>query len=128
MTIKIDKFKVEKGVPIPGFYNGRALSSVFPLVEMEIGDSFLIPKDAELPSKVLRSRVLSNASTLRRTKGWQFTTRVVDEGVRVWRIQDKDSNTPERLSELAKANIAAGQHLRWEKFREAKLKKTKKAK
>lgn len=69
--------QIEKGIPIGkhGNERGGVLST---LRAMEIGDSFLLPKDK-------RNGLFATAN---RVKGRKFVTRTVDESsVRVWRVQ-----------------------------------------
>jgi hypothetical protein len=47
---------------------------------MEVGDSFFMPKG--------KPRVIATAACMfARPRGWKFTCRVVDGGVRVWRVK-----------------------------------------
>lgn len=75
-------FKVEKKVDAPTSYSKRVEYARM-LEKMEVGDSFLIPKESE------------NLSALRQyPTGWgrnlpnrrTFASRIVDGGVRVWRM------------------------------------------
>lgn len=69
------KYTIEKNIPIPG----RALT--LPLGEMELGDSFI---DTETSVSTLRT-VLSRCKKLHPDK--DFTSVVVDNGIRVWRTK-----------------------------------------
>lgn len=71
------QFKIEKGIPVPAKGTGRA--SMYPWDDMEIGDSFFV--------KGKKSSALS-ATTKRiaKTRGFKFTVRQLEGGVRVWRI------------------------------------------
>ena len=76
-------FHIEKGVPIPEFHG----LSKFPLLNMEIGDSFVAP----LSDK----KALQNAITRihKRNRTFKFITRTVNgrgragRQTRVWRVQ-----------------------------------------
>lgn len=71
------KFKIEKGVPLPAKPGGAA--SKYPFGEMEPGDSVLIPVESRVK--------ISSALTYRQTRyNEKFATRVVDGGIRVWRV------------------------------------------
>ena len=65
--------KVDKGIPFQGKY-GSFMSTIR---SMEIGDSFLWPRDK-------RHGIANRISTL---KGKKFSSRTVDaEHIRVWRV------------------------------------------
>ena len=67
-------FKVEKGIK----KHERRLK--YPLKDMEIGDSFLIPNE------VLTTATRQNISTCARNIGIKITAQKWDEGLRIWRI------------------------------------------
>jgi len=77
------EYKIEKGVPIPEYFT----LSEFPLLDMEIGDSFVAP--------LHRIKALRNAITRihKRNETYKFITRtVVGRGrtgkqTRVWRVE-----------------------------------------
>ncbi len=72
-------FTIEKNHPIP---KGRAK---YPLDQLEVGDSFFIPEVDKERHKNIRIYVSGWA---RRSKtGMKFTTRAVDDGIRVWRTE-----------------------------------------
>ena len=62
---------IEKGVALPT----RALNGKYPFAEMEVGDSFFVPKKRTIQTK-------SAATQL----GFKFKVRHVDGGCRVWRV------------------------------------------
>lgn len=76
-------YKIEKGIPIKS-------KSKYPLVEMEVGDSFLVPFQGENKS-AQQSRISSYLWTIsnhnKLLKGRKYSMRVLDEGIRVWRIK-----------------------------------------
>ena len=74
-------FAVEKGVPLPARKNGDRATK-YPFMRMEVGDSFLIPCQGEECRKA-QMRV----SGRKPTKGKKFTTRMVEGGIRVWRVE-----------------------------------------
>lgn len=78
-------FVIEAGIPHKIEGRGRRSGVSFPLEQMEVGDSFLIP--TELTKKAIdtwRRRVLDAKKKL----GWgKFNTAVVSEGLRVWRTE-----------------------------------------
>lgn len=76
---------VEKGVPIPG----RRPATVYPWDEMGVGDSFFVAADEERAKKVGQSIALSGRNWLRRNglPDGGVTSRVVEGGVRIWRVR-----------------------------------------
>lgn len=66
MTISIDK-----SIPFPR----RALKSVYPFAEMEIGDSFFVDEQGSVSTKTAEDRL-----------GFKFKTRRINGGCRVWRV------------------------------------------
>ncbi len=81
-TIKIDK---NIHIPTKKRMNSKKLYLTFE--NMEVGDSFVIPIIGEKESLV-RSRLYATARNFKLYKGvnWTFTTRVIDNKIRIWRI------------------------------------------
>lgn len=77
------KFKIEKSVPVP---MARSKVSDYPFDEMNVGDSFLIPTD-EKDKRIIQSRVSGSAVAKAYKTKMKFSTRCVDGGVRVWRVE-----------------------------------------
>lgn len=71
------EYKIEKDVPVTG---ERKNKSKYPLAEMTVGDSFLIPLEGVKYTSV-RQGVYLAAKKL----GVPITTRRKQEGLRVWR-------------------------------------------
>ena len=69
---------VEKDVPLPAPLRG---SGKYPWRSMAVGDSFFVP------GMTTASIAGSVHSAYKRLPGWKFTSRTVDGGVRVWRIE-----------------------------------------
>lgn len=69
-------FKIEKNIPVPDGYR----RSNWPFDEMEVGDSFAVPK--------AKARVAKQAA-YNRNKGIdrRYVTRSEGDGVRIWRVQ-----------------------------------------
>ena len=67
--------QIEKGVPLP--YRPQM---VYPIDDMEVGDSFYVPKGVS-------STVASAVASRCRVRSWdrKFTVRKVQGGIRVWR-------------------------------------------
>jgi hypothetical protein len=82
-------YLIERDIPIPsnGIHAGKYIST---LRTMEYGDSFLVPC---VDSKAARKTQLSVLASVRRCP-WGVVTRIVDGGVRVWKIKKvgEDSN------------------------------------
>jgi hypothetical protein len=65
---------IEKNIPIPS-----KKTSKYGFSQMEVGDSVFIA------GKVI-SNVSGGYQYLIKNKGWKFTARIVEGGVRIWRI------------------------------------------
>lgn len=75
MTKRIPVIHVDTDIPIP-----QPLAA-YPIRIMNVGDSMLIPGP-------FRSRVASNASHLKKRKGFEYTIRKAEAGnFRIWRIK-----------------------------------------
>ncbi|GJH00244.1 hypothetical protein [Paraburkholderia terrae] len=79
-------FKIEKGIPAPctpeNLRTGRKL--LYPFAEMKVGDSFLVPETEDIRNRA--DRVKSAASTYSRKHSIRLATKIVEGGVRVWRL------------------------------------------
>lgn len=74
-------FTIEKDIPVPSTGAGRP--PIYPLGDMAAGDSFFVP----LPEgKVLRELQGSVSRAAKAHAGKKFTTRKVEGGIRVWRV------------------------------------------
>lgn len=67
---------VEKGIDVPRKYD---CMRIYPFEEMQVGDSFSVEKS-------LWGALRSSAFKASRSLGRKFTTRVVDNRIRIWRI------------------------------------------
>ena len=80
-------FQIETNIPMPDRTTPGRPASMYPLADMYVGDSFLVPMD---PVTVeARRRVASATSSYsKRNKesGVKFSIRAVEGGLRVWRI------------------------------------------
>lgn len=65
---------VEKNIGMPGASRGRGLK--YPWHSMEVGDSFLITNGS----------IRLNPPPSLLAKGWKFSARKVEGGIRVWRV------------------------------------------
>jgi hypothetical protein len=77
------EIRIEKGIEVPEPSFGR--SRRYPFNKMEVGDSFFVGC-AKDDLKSTMTKILSSARG-QKAIGKKFTTRVVDGGVRCWRIK-----------------------------------------
>lgn len=71
-------FTIEKNIPITKSSPGRKQGvSKYPFAEMEIGDSFLVPREKENSVNCISRRFLDK----------KFSMRKVEGGCRIWRIK-----------------------------------------
>lgn len=75
--------KIDKGIPLPPRYATAKLR--LPLAQLEVGDSFLVPRPVE-ENKNFHKNLTSRVCTYSKHTGKRFATRVVEGGIRVWRI------------------------------------------
>jgi hypothetical protein len=67
--------KIDDNVPMPaGYYSIK-----YPWMEMEVGQSFLVPAETKLPA-------IRRLATMRRPDGRRFSVRKTPDGYRCWRI------------------------------------------
>ena len=78
--------KVEQGFPIPAKASRSSPCRKYPWKEMEIGDSFFVAApDAQC--RKLQMLVASGAVSAKQRLGRVFTVRLVEGGVRAWRVE-----------------------------------------
>lgn len=76
-------FKIESNLPIPeSKWVGR--TPKYPWKQMKVGDSFLVPTTPDVCNKIVRQRLSVGAY---KSSCGKFATRIVNEGVRVWRVE-----------------------------------------
>jgi hypothetical protein len=73
------QFPIEKDIPLPP----RNRNGKYPLPDMKIGDSFLVPKDSIKNENNLRTTICKYAKSIHVT----VTVRAVPDGWRVWRVK-----------------------------------------
>ena len=101
------EYEVEKGIEIPEHVPFHVTAKrKYPFLKMEIGDSFLVPETKgikansgkkisectpkERRDKRARHRVSSAIEIFKRWhRDFDFTVRITDEGLRVWRIEKR---------------------------------------
>ncbi len=74
-------FVIEKGVPKP---DKKGMKAKYPLGQMEVGDSFLIPTEGKDAQRSVQTECGSHWTRLKPKK---FASRQVEGGVRIWRVQ-----------------------------------------
>ena len=80
-------FHVESGVPLAVNRGGRGRKpTAFPLHQMAVGDSFLIPCDTA-EKKTVDSWRRKLLVAKKRMEGGKWTTAIVSDGIRVWRTE-----------------------------------------
>lgn len=74
---------IERGIPVPH----RLYSSMYPLAQMQPGDSFLVTntEDKKVRAAVAHFRIRSAGAEEHRS--WKFTVKKIAGGVRVWRVK-----------------------------------------
>lgn len=83
-----DEIKIEKGIPIPIRKRGVGGGMhVLVVREMMVGDSVFLKC---VDTKQQRSRSTYAAIWAKRLAPKRFTARMVDGGVRIWRIEDDE--------------------------------------
>lgn len=81
------EFVVESDIPMHVTGRGRRASpSKFPLSQMRVGDSFLIPCDTQ-DKKIVDSWRRKVLVAKKRMEGGKWATAVVSDGLRVWRTE-----------------------------------------
>jgi len=79
------EIKIEKDVPQPLNYSGW--QPALPIEDMKVGDSFFVPTTGEriLLSQRIRYQIV--VFRKRKQKDYKFTVRLMNGGVRCWRIK-----------------------------------------
>lgn len=73
-------FVIESGVPVPPLPGGQPAGPINAAINsLEVGDSFVVPEWKEHQRQ--------HAHTYAKRKGKKIKTRVVQEGLRIWRIE-----------------------------------------
>ncbi len=75
----MSEFTIEKGIPVPKM-TGAGRKTKYPFESMQVGDSFFV-KDGTV--KTLSRSCGTYGKRLER----KFTSRTVDGGARVWRVE-----------------------------------------
>lgn len=81
------EIKVDKDIPVPSKLYSSRTSCPYPLKELEVNESFLVPNPNNLPLPQLRNQVNAKLNYYSKTLNYKFTVRNTDEGLRVWRVK-----------------------------------------
>ena len=76
--------EIEKGVPLSP---KRGFEGVYPFPRMDVGDSFLVTVAPDEVAYKVRNRIASAAHAWGRAHDAKFATRIIQAGVRVWRVE-----------------------------------------
>jgi hypothetical protein len=76
--------KIESGIPLPSEARGRKIK--YPFATLQVGQSFLAACAPEDSRKLIMS-VSSLCGKHTKKTGRRYTCRVVEGGVRVWRVE-----------------------------------------
>ena len=81
------EFKIEKNIERPKWSHGR--SRKYPFSQMQVGDSFFVPVDDDNGKQKIGASVRNAAlaAVKRGASKGRFSSRQVEGGVRVWRIE-----------------------------------------
>jgi len=74
---------LEKGIPVP--VRSSAVAAKYPWKEMQVGDSFVVPREGDEPMQLTRERA-NKAVTFAKKYGMTFCQRTVETGIRIWRL------------------------------------------
>lgn len=84
MKMKRTRLKIEKGIPIPKEYLGDIRNQFYSLLtSLSVGDSFSVPTQDEAQVSAVKNAAYAVAKELK----LKVTTRIEDEGIRVWRTK-----------------------------------------
>ena len=79
-------FQIERDIPIPP-RAVRKSSSLYPFEDMQVGDSFLVPLNGA-KVELVRGRIQNQLTRFRKAdSAKKFSMRVIEGGIRVWRIE-----------------------------------------
>lgn len=78
---------IDKNVPVPPPQQEDKFKARYPWDVMEVGDSFLVENEEGKTPRQLMQRLSPGASRQNAKTGKKFTLRIVDGGVRVWRVE-----------------------------------------
>lgn len=82
---------IESGIPIPSDTRTRGPERVYPFADMQVGQSIFVEGDKKSES-VKNARSAASAYA-RRYESHSFTTRYMENGLRIWRIASNQEAT-----------------------------------
>lgn len=87
------EFKIEKGIPMPGYWKGKPYEPPFPWLKMKVGDSFSVKANG-VPIDKIKKVMHASLSYMKKHKeykvkaaGYKQAIREEKGGVRVWRVK-----------------------------------------
>ena len=86
----MEKFKVQKGVPMPGWHAGGVKRYDWPFGTMKKGECFFVPlKDGSFKEIYGKRQTILRAAIMWRAAGRKFSTRLMpnDKAIGVWRVE-----------------------------------------
>lgn len=85
----MDEIAIDKGVPLPRPSRGGRQKK-YPFDAMQVGDSLFMPADPQRV-EIVRTIVFLCAKRYAKKHAprWRFTSRKVEGGIRIWRIEDR---------------------------------------
>jgi hypothetical protein len=82
------EYEIEHGIPVPPSLSG--IGEKMPFDKMKVGDSFFVPAHVSNgDARPIRKRLASVVAYYSKKLGKRFALRKVDDGVRIWRVEDR---------------------------------------
>ena len=72
---------VDRDIPKPKSTGKRGRPPKYPFSKMEVGDSAFFPGEKTLSNTYMAAANIGNR------KGWKFSSRAVEGGIRIWRVE-----------------------------------------
>ena len=80
-------YQIETHIPLPTKRVRTGVATVYPLADMHVEDSFLIPlQPVTLADRRRVSAAVASFARRHKADGVSFAVRTVSDGLRVWRI------------------------------------------
>ena len=84
----MESFVIETGIPCPFKPQAPNQAEQLRLPELRVGQSVFVPKDNDVALQKFGNRIRRAVSDFQRTtKDKVFTTNLLDNGIRIWRIK-----------------------------------------
>jgi hypothetical protein len=81
--MKTAVYKIDRNIPFPCRFMRKSDDMEYPLTEMKVGDSFLVPFTKSRPC----SKNINVPYTKAKLMGMEVSCRTETKGVRIWRIK-----------------------------------------